>query len=475
MLFRDESEKVSEKCQKIEVAKMKKRAAERKRRPRSCDCEELVPSNAYLETERSRSTSPIDSLQLIWSLRQPVQEVSDTYFLGVFIKGSRFSYLSNLYRANDFDDPLSHVVRATSLASLSIETNRGELMHAAREIYAKALTVTNNALRSPELSNKDEVLAAVMLLAFFETLTYEKQSSLKHWNAHTNGAMSLVALRGPQLFESELGLQLFAQLGSNIILSCLNQWERIPPELCKLGRQARQGRQLPYPLNTGWLADLSVTIKFADLNASIVDGTLTDPIEIILQAQALEKELEDVARDVPNTHGYKTMSNDTSSPWVYGRQYLLTPDQFVAKFWTNVWMARMLTSEIIHFYASQLRETQKEDAMSNLCLTSLISTAERNTIEVTGLICDMVPQFLPCFDCKEVNPEIRTASAGYFVIWPLYCASIRHLGSPKVRDYAIKVLQYLYHDLKIPQAGNIAQMLKDDRTFEDWLHMYHVF
>lgn len=477
MIFRDESSKVSVKCQRVADAKQRKRLEDSQRNSK-LHCDEELPQ--YTPKSRDninqKHPSPAETFNLIRSLCQSIQEVSETYFLGTFVRGSRFSYLTKLHQTSPGDSGLSHVLQATSLASLSIETNRKELMYTARQAYTTALKNTKEALQSSISSRKDETLAAVLLLALFETLTYEGHLSLNYWNAHINGAMSLIALRGPELFESPLGLQLFCQLGINLRLHCVAEQKPMPAQFLKLADEAKKYVSMADLFSFGWLSNLKMTEDFTMFRASIANGTLNDPVEIILAARNLKRSLDDLTIRLHTiSGGYRTVCQDEDSPWVFNHKYHIHQNYLTASYWSNAWLGKLVLSEVIYYYAAQLLKPQYANIPHDLDPAQLMSASEQDTLETTDLIFAMVPQFLPCHECKDVNKENQTVAAGFFLILPLHAACVRRLATPGVKEYGIKVLRYLHQDLRIPKAGNIAKMLEEDRLFEDWLHLYNVF
>ena len=475
MFFRDESERVSTKCKRIADAKSKRAAEQDDRSSRSAS-EELVERAKQRKVARTKPKSRDDAVEAIRSLCQSVQETSNTWFLGTFVIGSRFAYLPDLYRDKASDDVLSAVVDAASLASLSIETNRAELMFAARQSYTEAITGINGALQASSLTGcTEQLLAAILLLAFFESLTFEGETSLTYWNAHINGAMALVGLRGAELLRSRLGLELFVQLGCHIRLHCIQQRLRIPPRLLELADVAQQYLEYSDPLRSSWLHSPSLMQDFADLRADIASGTLVSPFEIIEAVDALEHKIDDAVAQLPPDYAFHAVADTRRSEWIYGSTYSVHRTYLIAQAWGTIWMARLFLCDVLFSQATMIGNVHFSNSGTNLNRAELMSRSQQTSTQIAEEICAIAPQYLPCGPCADSVQRSQSIAAGYILIWPLFTAGSKPLVPASIREYAIKVLNYLHQEMRIPQAGKSARMLENNQMNEDFLHVFQVF
>ena len=475
MFFRDESERVSTKYKRIADAKSK-RAAEQDGRSSRSASEELVERAKQRKITATKPKSSSDAVEAIRSLCQSVQETSNTWFLGTFIQGSRFAYLPDLHRNHTSSNVLSAVVDAASLASLSIETNRAELMFAARQSYTEAIAGINGALQaSSSVDCTDELLAAILLLAFFESLTFEGETSLSYWNAHINGAMCLVGLRGTELLNSRLGLELFVQLGCHIRLHCVQERLRIPPRLLELADVAHQYLEPSDPLRSSWLGSSALMQDFANFRADIADGTLVSPFEIIEAVDALEGKIDDVVARLPPEYTFQTVSNIQGSAWIYGNAYYIHKTHLIAQVWSTIWMARLFLCDVLYSQATMIGNVQPSHSGIILNQAELLSRAEHTSTQIAEDLCAIAPQYLPCGPTAGSVQRSQTIAAGYCLIWPLFTAGSKALVPASVREYVIKVLNYIHDEMRIPQAGKSAKMLENNVTTEDFLHVFQVF
>ena len=77
-------------------------------------------------------------------------------------------FLLPLYKTDVPNGQFSTAVSAVALASLANRPNSKNLLPKAREIYTKALALTNAALRDPVQAKTDQTLSSVLLLGIFE-------------------------------------------------------------------------------------------------------------------------------------------------------------------------------------------------------------------------------------------------------------------------------------------------------------------
>jgi hypothetical protein len=120
--------------------------------------------------------SPLE-MAIIPAIQIPTETQASCHFVSNFVlvprQGSTrgfMDYLIPLMKSESSNSHLQHAFNACALASLG---NRGASKGAnftdrAFAEYTKALSATNTALRDPEASKTDGVLAAVLLLGMFE-------------------------------------------------------------------------------------------------------------------------------------------------------------------------------------------------------------------------------------------------------------------------------------------------------------------
>ncbi|KAH6680013.1 hypothetical protein F5X68DRAFT_263689 [Plectosphaerella plurivora] len=96
---------------------------------------------------------------------------------------------------------------ATSLASLAGRPNSRSLRPLAEMWYSRAITELTAAMMDKVKSRDNKVLAAAILLGFYEGLT--SVGALRDVFTHLSGAIALVRSRGAELLETPVGLGMF--------------------------------------------------------------------------------------------------------------------------------------------------------------------------------------------------------------------------------------------------------------------------
>lgn len=102
---------------------------------------------------------------------------------------------------------LRWAVNATALMSLGQESQASALTHKARKNYGMAIRELRQQLTSPDQATKDEIFAAVVMLALFEDISGERNGLS---SSHTAGMELLLKLRGQSQLSHPQGRSLFA-------------------------------------------------------------------------------------------------------------------------------------------------------------------------------------------------------------------------------------------------------------------------
>ncbi|CAN8101332.1 unnamed protein product [Discula destructiva] len=106
--------------------------------------------------------------------------------------------------------------KALSFAALSSRPGASSLMIEAESYYAKALREVGRAIQDPFQVKSDSTLAAVLLLAFYETLASTRET-LDEYTFHIKGAAHLVKMRGLELNDTDEGAEMYSVTRNQII------------------------------------------------------------------------------------------------------------------------------------------------------------------------------------------------------------------------------------------------------------------
>lgn len=444
------------------------KAGEKKKLSSAC---KKQPKRQPIEHSRGQRHVSPPQTTIGRSISEPIYDVAVSFLLGDYIQGSQFEYLPWVYNACQATDVLSPTLKAVGLASLSLYASRPELQGMALTFYGKAINAINEALQCQTAAQRDDVLASVMLLSLYETLTSRNTTDIQAWSTHMHGALSLVALRGPEQYQSKIGLGVFKQIATSIKLFCVQYHTRIPTQLrAMLDRAASHS-----PVQDVTFVRPSIIQAFADLRADIAEGILFEPRDIIARSEEVLQLLEDFLIRLPPSNQYDTVIMSRPSPGTYKNYYLNFHDHYSAQIWNTAWMGKMQLNTMIYDQELRLLEEtctnilenpdqdQKKTGIDRAC-QEVISAAEN--------ICATVTQFFPCHKSSKKPYNVST---GYSLIWPLFTAGSSRLIEASTRDYVVSSLDCIATTFKLPQARQAVDMLIAHDCDESWMHMYHVF
>lgn len=397
-----------------------------------------------------------------------MHDVAVTFLLNEYIRGSQFAYLPDLYSACGATGVLSSTLKAVGLASLSLYKKQPELRDQALKFYAEAITNVNHALQSREAAQGDDVLASIMLLSFYETLTLRKPNNTEAWSTHMHGALSLVTLRGRKQFKSKIGLEIFKQTANGIKLFCIQNYTRVPSELCEMLDYVACNTETPDITFTR----PSLIEAFTNLRADMADGLVFEPHDIIARCDAMLHFIDECLLNFPPSHQYHQVVE--SKPCLAGHRnfHLKFRDHHVAQMWNMAWMGRINLNLMI--YQQELRVWKTQDLSDTIKMydgneTGRALEARKEIADAADHICATIPELF------QWIPHKVSVSTGYSLVWPLFLVGANPMVAPSTKDYIISQLGHIASEFKLPQAQWAGDMLAAGVSAESWMHLYHAF
>lgn len=180
------------------------------------------------------------------------EELGINYFFANFVAPQyglprgNFQYLHQVAKEDGLDPCLKTSMIATGLASLANISKSARLMSKSRREYTSALQSINAALAPPTDAIKDSTLVSIVILAIFEATAGAFQLSLKAWTEHINGAAALIKLRGRSQLRSRVGIGIFLQATSHLLISCVQRELPMPVEISELRHEAFGKLMIPF-------------------------------------------------------------------------------------------------------------------------------------------------------------------------------------------------------------------------------------
>lgn len=476
-MFRNESTAVIDKAKSREKAKAKARTGsppEIIRQPKAIDetSGALVLKEEISDSVRFRLDTNhgmyVKTLIPSSSIFPTIEERSLGYFSAHSSMWLRNFDLVDTICASNADEHLLASMSAVGLASFSNSVHAPELMIRARRDYVTALQLTNAALRSPSEVKKDSTLFAVMILSIFETVTGNNERSLAAWTEHINGAAALVKLRGEEQFNTQAGKRMFLQVTSNLMLSCIQRTLPMPAHIVELRKSAERFMDAANPAwrLSGIIIDLTI------LRAGIRDGEIVGAREIIEAALELDNRFISVFENLPPHWQYGFVYTDETPDLIWGGNYHVYSEFWVAHIWNGMRTCRILIHELIR---DQLLSAayEPEEIFTATEFIAQNESCEAIMVQMRDDILGSVPHHTQSslVQSKTVMDGPNTfleGSRSYFVLWPLYLAGSMDLTTEAIREWSIKRLKIIGDTVGLKQAVVLADYMENGKHISAW-------
>ncbi|KAH6677231.1 C6 finger domain protein [Halenospora varia] len=272
------------------------------------------------------------------------------------------------------NEMLEGAILALGFTGLARTTQQQDLMHRSTMMYARTKERIKRALAEPHDVRKDSTIVTMLILALYE---FSNNRSLENWKHHITGATSLLALRGKTQLTTAVGIQIFKDVFSHLLLSCIYVAFPMPPRMRMLRIEAAEavGASDPYWVATGAaveLLDLYQHIRpagysFLNSNPSSTtsyyssttlgrSGTLNMPVQDLerhlSQALEIDQRLESLSSECSpewqfaikrNRHPHSSLDRTC----VQGDVYHIYHDVWVANVWNLIRICRVLSTHAI--------------------------------------------------------------------------------------------------------------------------------
>jgi hypothetical protein len=165
-MFRDESQSLSNKRERVANAK--------KARPASCKA--LKPINVDVHVENSKALAAPPSVGRLCSIElgTSAEDQAASFFFRNYVledhqyHNGNFQYLTEIYGKEEVGDCLADSVVALGMVGLSNFWKASSIMTNAHSKYNSALRLISSRLRDVDEAKSDQTLVTVMLLGLYE-------------------------------------------------------------------------------------------------------------------------------------------------------------------------------------------------------------------------------------------------------------------------------------------------------------------
>ncbi|KAH7199493.1 hypothetical protein DER44DRAFT_787767 [Fusarium oxysporum] len=358
---------------------------------------------------------------------------------------------------------MANLISAVGLAGLAYMRNAPTLLNSASQAFSRALHGICAALVDPSEASSDQTLVAVMLLALYETVTFNSNEDLSSWSRHVHGALALIQLRGAGQLRNRIGRSIFLHLRTEILIDCLQRGQRVPYILINLMAEAR-GNETAQEAPAARLADIIVNVCAV---VALAKEGITDEMNLSSYVSALlsiDTDFKDWAQNLPVEYEYKTRIHTSAREEVevFMGQYHIYSSVEIANTWNLQRCARIILRQaLVEAISTCLPISSSLPILSPLPVSyrDLLLTSGAVIKEISSDICYSVSLILHNIDAAGKSSDLRAAYAVH-LLWPLYIAGTTHTASDPLREWIISTMDIVNNATGVQKARRIALILQ---------------
>lgn len=373
-------------------------------------------------------------------------------------------------------------IETIGLASVANVQRVSALMVAAREQYAEAVSWTNIMLSSSKESISDSTLAAVILLGMFEVVTGTGINSIHFWRNHIKGATRLIELRGVNQLRSPLGLQMFTQLRTQIVINNIYWETNTSPLIAELSACAEN---LRYSDDTHVDSLANIVIRLSSFCVTAKTSQISDPATLILQGMAIDTNLVSWANSLPDGWAYTTVKAGEGS--LYSRpgillrgEYHIYPSMWIGTAWNHYRSGRIIVNEVILDQLAELQRRSPGAAEENARLEIQSRKVLAQMVEdiCAGALYHIGPCLLDDLTTIPSNSlshghssltQQNVAAGGYLLMWPAFLAAACSYTHTEAHHWLTQCLEKIGYRMGIRQALAMVALLRQGLDSRVWL------
>ncbi|KAM5372430.1 hypothetical protein ACJA88_009179 [Fusarium oxysporum] len=392
------------------------------------------------------------------ALLPPTLQLSSTVssrhaFLSLYIDrySCGFHTLASLLTESSPSGLLQATVDAVSLAFMSFQLNRQDLVPLANKRYLAAIQSLGIVIRSSQLSTRtgvnqlvnDETLQSVLLLDLYEKMAYhhyQLSEFLDSSLSHIQGALSIVRSRPRTDYLNLTTQQLATRTVIALTLSYGAAGVSIPQTLQSLYHHLDS-----YIQNEKWTF-IGLLMRLINFRADTQSGKLNFPT-ILAQAWDLDSQFAHAESKIPRAWWPRRVNNFSAQS--FDHYYEVYPCHYTTQVFNAYRIMRLELNSII-------RELQP--------CTSVSETIA----EVTQAICAAIPQFI----LPGVRPENNLPFSPMQILecsgtlTSLYIAAQVSADSA-MREWILRLLIYMA-DQGVRLAHSVAHILTSEPVMDYW-------
>ncbi|OGM41983.1 hypothetical protein ABOM_009514 [Aspergillus bombycis] len=292
-----------------------------------------VGSENVANGEEDRKEDSDDQRTIPRPFTLPLDMIGLNYFLANYVvrqsppSSGFLDYVPRILTLDDDNEILQGAILAVGLAGLAHSTRQADLRRRSRAMYTRTIKRMNQALSDPPTARRHSTIVTVLILSLYEF----GESSLNGWDRHIQGATSLLELRGKTQFTTPIGLQIFKDIFSHLLINCLRMGSAIPAPLRMIRAEASKAISAsdPYWVASSGLVDIMDLYSqispggYDFIQGSEVNNSGVSTAERQLPIDELERYLSQ-ALDID--HRLESRFSECSPEWQFTVVQLASPD-----------------------------------------------------------------------------------------------------------------------------------------------------
>ncbi|CAI7655041.1 unnamed protein product [Penicillium glandicola] len=426
-----------------------------------------------------------------------------------------FDYVPAMLAQDDGGkDMLEGAILAVGLSGLARTTSQADLLTRSMMMYTRTMERVNLALADPQAARRDSTIVSVLVLALYEF----SKASIDGWKHHTEGATSLLNLRGRSQFSTSTGLQIFKDVFSQLLTNCLRSGSPIPSSVRMLRIEAANAISVsdPYWLVCSGIVELldlyqhispggysffpkssgassgfaapsdssnspSTASGSSPASTSMISGPLKDAnISIehleryLSQAFEIDYRLESTFSKCPSEWQYTAKSNSSSNSHDPTRSRHdvnhIYHDVWIASVWNSMRICRILANHAISHLLLRGANTDNNWFFANNYADRL-HQATQTIVRLRDEILASVPQLIgyatsPAQKQQQAQQQDRSknntgsAVGGYFACWVLLTVGCMHNLDHETRAWTAAQLRRISYQAGLAQADDFANLVE---------------
>jgi hypothetical protein len=372
-----------------------------------------------------------------------------------------------LFKYHNSSDAPEHVtlsLDAVSLAFMAHNTASPSAADLGRRKYVSALRKINTELQHAESAKKASTFEGALLLDLYEKMTKSATAFNTGRNAHVEGALALVKLRGVEDFKDESEVKSMLGLSLNATVCSLAAGQRIPAQVRAIRAHVGQFVDITDPK---WrLSD--AMLEMADLTADVRANRLTKE-EKITRCIELDSLLGDIAHEghpewrrkrIIIPYEYRAGTLPEGVPPIYD----VYPNRTVAQSLNILRLNRILLCEDLlapHTHAN-IEICSKATTTITAMIHEICASIPHMT-DCSFAASSKLPPDAPCKHPTASQPTPHHTIAhvldAYTLVFPLYILAWSRHCPPKIRTWALDHLTHIATHFGIRESGIVRDIV----------------